>query len=102
MTTDAVISRELKSLQDELSTSNRERRSPSANRVSASDRVAAQVSQPEDTAEEPQLQRELHELVNTITEFVEEAEENISAHPTASVASALVVGILIGRLLGRR
>jgi ElaB/YqjD/DUF883 family membrane-anchored ribosome-binding protein len=101
VTTDAVISRELKSLQDELSTSNRERRSPSADQVPASDRAAAKASQPEDTAEEPQLQRELHELVNTITEFVEEAEENISAHPTASVVGALVVGILIGRLLGR-
>jgi ElaB/YqjD/DUF883 family membrane-anchored ribosome-binding protein len=37
-----------------------------------------------------------------ITEFVEEAEQNVSEHPTASVVGALVVGILIGRLLGRR
>ena len=31
-----------------------------------------------------------------------EAEKGISAHPTQSVAGALLVGILIGRLLGRR
>jgi len=34
--------------------------------------------------------------------FFDQADKNIAAHPTASVLGALVVGILIGRLLGRR
>jgi ElaB/YqjD/DUF883 family membrane-anchored ribosome-binding protein len=35
------------------------------------------------------------------TSFFDEAEKNIAAHPTESVVGALLVGILIGRLLGR-
>ena len=37
-----------------------------------------------------------------VTDPFEEAEKNIAAHPVQSVLSTLVVGILIGRLLGRR
>ena len=101
MTADAVLSRELKSLQEELSASHRERLSP-ADRTSASGATAARAGQPEDTAEEQQLRVELREFVKVITEFVEEAEKKVSENPTASVIGAMVVGILIGRLLGRR
>ena len=101
MTADAVLSRELKSLQEELSASHRERLSP-ADRTSTSGATAARASQPENTAEEQQLRAELREFVNVITESVEEAEKKVSENPTASVVGAMVVGILIGRLLGRR
>ena len=47
------------------------------------------------------LHEELRELDNEIKEFVDDAEKNVSAHPTASVIGAMVLGILIGRLLGR-
>jgi len=101
VTADAVLSRELKSLQEELSAAQRERLSP-ADRTSASGGAAARAGQPENTAEEQQLRAELREFVNVITEFVEEAEKKVSENPTASVIGAMVVGILIGRLLGRR
>ena len=101
MTADAVLSRELKSLQEEFSASHRERLSP-ADHSSASGGTAIRAGQPEDAAEEQQLRAELREFVNVITEFVEEAEKKVSANPTASVIGAMIVGILIGRLLGRR
>ena len=44
----------------------------------------------------------LRDLVNEATAFLEEAERTVSAHPAQSVVGALLVGILIGRLLGRR
>ena len=102
MTADAVLSRELKALHEELSTSRRERPSPPADHTSVSEDKAARTGQLEDSAEEEQLKSDLREFVKAITEFVDEAEKNVSAHPTASVVGALVVGILIGRLLGRR
>jgi len=43
----------------------------------------------------------LRELTSEATRFFDEAEKGISAHPTQSVVGALLVGILIGRLLGR-
>jgi ElaB/YqjD/DUF883 family membrane-anchored ribosome-binding protein len=45
---------------------------------------------------------EFREFLDEATKFFDEAEKNVSAHPAASMVGALVVGILIGRLLGRR
>jgi hypothetical protein len=39
---------------------------------------------------------------DAVTEFFEEAEKNVSAHPAAHVIGGVGVGILIGRLPGRR
>jgi ElaB/YqjD/DUF883 family membrane-anchored ribosome-binding protein len=102
MAADAVVSRELKSLQEELSASQREHPSSSADPVSVSAGTAAQTSQLEDTADEKQLHGSVGKFIEAITEFFEEAEKNVSAHPTAHVIGGIVVGILIGRLLGRR
>jgi len=99
---DPVLSRELKSLHEELSAPRRERPSPTADDVPAGEKTAVPANQPEDAAEEQQQRNELREFVNTITEFFKEAEDDASAHPTASVIGAMVLGILIGRLLGRR
>jgi len=101
VTADAVLSRELKSLQEEISDSNKELSAP-ADRTAASGGTAAPAGQAEGAPEEQQLHGQLREFVNEITEFVENAEKNVSAHPTTSVIGAMVVGILIGRLLGRR
>jgi ElaB/YqjD/DUF883 family membrane-anchored ribosome-binding protein len=60
------------------------------------------TSQLEDTAEEQQLHGTVGKFIEAITEFFEEAEKNVSAHPTAHVIGGVVVGILIGRLVGRR
>jgi ElaB/YqjD/DUF883 family membrane-anchored ribosome-binding protein len=99
MASDQVVSRELKSLQEELSAAQRER----------SVAPAASPTQPSAAAEESpvgedkrELRDQLGELANAVTGFLEEAEKDIAAHPAQSVIGALVVGILIGRLLGRR
>lgn len=99
MSADVVVSRELKSLQDELSAAQRERSvAPSV----------APMPQPgaaepfKESAEDHELRDHLRELSNEVTSFFEDAEKGISAHPTQSVVSALLIGILIGRLLGRR
>ena len=103
MATDAVVSRELKSLQEELSTSQRERVSPIPSpAAAASGTTATPPPPPIEAAEERELREQLRELVNEVTTFFEEAEKNIAAHPTQSVVGALLVGVLIGRLLGRR
>jgi len=103
MATDAVVSRELKSLHEELSTSQRERvssiPSPAAG---GSGTTATPPHPPIEAAEERELRDQLRELVNEVTTFFAEAEKNISTHPTQSVVGAMLVGILIGRLLGRR
>ena len=94
MGAESEIAQELKSLQNELSASGKER-------------TAATVTPPrpapvDESAEQSELRDQLHDLAREVTHYFEEAENSISAHPAESVVSALVVGILIGRLLGRR
>ena len=96
MTADVVVSRELKSLQDELSAAQRARL---ATPPAPSSSLAEPVNE---TADEHQLRDHLRELTDEVTGFFEEAEKSVSAHPAQSVVGALLVGILIGRLLGRR
>lgn len=103
MATDAVVSRELKSLQEELAASQREHISPIPPAAAAADgATATPPPPPQEAAEERELREQLRELVNEVTTFFEETERNIAAHPTQSVVGALLVGVLIGRLLGRR
>ena len=97
MAADVVVSRELKSLQDELSAAQRERSAAPATPAPPSPAEPVKES-----ADERELRDQLRELVNEVTNFFGEAEKNISAHPTQSVIGAMLVGILIGRLLGRR
>lgn len=99
MPADPMLSRELKSLQEELSTSQRERLPPPVEHPAA---TAAPPGPPKDAAEEQHLRDEVRAFVDEVTQFFEETEKNIAAHPTASVIGAMVVGILIGRMLGRR
>jgi len=98
MASDVVVSRELKSLQDELSAVQRAR-SAAAAPPAAAPRAAAPVAE---SADERELRDQLRELAGEATSFFEDVEKNISTHPTQSVIGALLVGILIGRLLGRR
>jgi ElaB/YqjD/DUF883 family membrane-anchored ribosome-binding protein len=99
---DAEVSHEPQPLQEELSASQREHPSSPADPVAASAGTAPQAGQPEETADEQQLHGTVGELIEAITEFFEEAEKNVSAHPAAHMIGGIVVGILIGRLLGRR
>src|SRR5271167_551883 len=108
MAADPVLSRELRSLQDEIAASQRARASSPPDHPTLSDakgRVDAAsvpVSQPTETAEEEELRGQFREFLDEATEFFAEAEKNVSEHPAASMVGALVVGMLIGRLLGRR
>lgn len=99
MTADAVISGELNSLQEELAASKQKRLATPA--VPPSQEATARVDQPEVAAEQDQQRGQLHDLVEVMKEFVGEAEKNLAAHPAANVVGAMVLGILIGRLLGR-
>jgi hypothetical protein len=107
--TDKILMRELRSLQDELSTSQRERlekrAAPSAPDTGTPATAASSPPAPSPAdvvVEEQEHQVELNDLIEEIKEFFETAEKNIAAHPTASVVAALLLGILIGRTLGGR
>ncbi|MGD9884161.1 MAG: hypothetical protein AB7F22_18230 [Reyranella sp.] len=99
MATDVVLSSELKSLQDELAATRRERTAavvpPSAAPVAPAEPAA-------ESAEDRELRDQLTQLIDEAGSFIEEAERTIAANPVRSVLGALVVGIVIGRLLGRR
>jgi ElaB/YqjD/DUF883 family membrane-anchored ribosome-binding protein len=102
MVADSEASREPQSLPEGLSASQREHPSSPADPVSASAATAPQTNRPEDTADKQQLHGTAGKFIEAITEFFEEAEKNVSAHPAAHVIGGIVVGILIGRLVGRR
>ncbi|TIV87759.1 MAG: hypothetical protein E5V93_02205 [Mesorhizobium sp.] len=102
MSTDAVISRELKSLQEAVALLQQQRAAAAA----LTDNVATgaepvHTAEDDHTAEGEEWHADLRALADEVTGFFEEAEKNISQHPTSSVVGALLVGILIGRLLGR-
>jgi hypothetical protein len=105
---DPIVTRELKALQDDVSTSQRRRRSrrearPAPNAgVASPEPIPAKPQNEADPADAQKLGDELRELLHEASGFFEEAEKNVAAHPAASVLSALVVGILIGRLTARR
>jgi ElaB/YqjD/DUF883 family membrane-anchored ribosome-binding protein len=100
MTADALVSRELKSLQQELSASRKDRAAPAAAAAGAAPSSAQETVR--ETADEGELRDQLGQFARELTSLFNEAEMGISAHPTQSVVGALLVGILIGRLLGRR
>ena len=113
MPPDPVLSRELKSLHEELATAQRQRPVQSADRpaestvgtgtgVGAAVIGAAHTGRPEDPPAEQELRSQLRDLVEEITGFVDEAEKNISAHPAMSIVAAMLLGIVIGSLLARR
>jgi len=100
---DPELSRELMLLRKEFEASQRQRLSPPTlppDQTAVADAAAATAA-PKATADEQYLGDQLREFVNEIKQFFEQAEENIAAHPVEGVVGALIVGVLIGRLLGR-
>ena len=103
MATDVLVSRELRSLQDELSAAKTQRAADTARSATTSAPTAPPTAaEPAEPSDEAELQSQMRQFAHELTELFGDAEKGISAHPTQSVAGALLVGILIGRLLGRR
>lgn len=99
MATDVVLSNELKSLQDELAATRRERSATATPPTT----VEATPPQPvAESADEGELRDLLAQFIDEAGTFIGDAEKTIAANPARSVLGALVVGIVIGRLLGRR
>lgn len=101
MNGDVVASRELKSLQEELSATERERSAAASVPPTTPRPGSVEPGEPPEESQR-ELWDQLRDLTGEVTNFFEEAEKSISAHPTQSIVSALLVGIFIGRLLGRR
>jgi ElaB/YqjD/DUF883 family membrane-anchored ribosome-binding protein len=99
MATDVVVSSELKSLQDELAAARRERSISAAPAPTVRAESAEPAGEP---ADDHELRDLLTEFIDEARTFIDEAEKTVSAHPARSVLGALIVGLLIGRLLGRR
>jgi ElaB/YqjD/DUF883 family membrane-anchored ribosome-binding protein len=99
MAADVLVAKELKSLQDELSVSQKQRATASAV-ANAAPTTAPEPAK--ETPDERELGDQLRQFASELTGLFDEAEKGISAHPTQSVAGALLIGILIGRLLARR
>jgi ElaB/YqjD/DUF883 family membrane-anchored ribosome-binding protein len=98
MRTDSLISHELKTLKDELSASQKKRAvSPVAG--AAPQNMVGPASAPS-TANG--LHDQVRQFADELKGLFDRADNGISAHPTQSVVGAMLVGILIGRLLGRR
>lgn len=59
--------------------------------------------EPDATAEGlgTEIGKEIAELNGLVHRMLEEAEESIARHPVATVAGALALGIVIGRLTAR-
>lgn len=101
MASDQVLSRELKSMQEELAAVQRDRKAMADTAVQTPC-SAEPISETEESGKEQgELRDQLGELADTVMAFLEDTEKDISAHPAESVAIALVAGILIGWLLGR-
>ncbi len=58
----------------------------------------AAESEPEPTDE---ITTVIQELQNELSAATEDIEEAVAAHPIAALASALLLGIVIGHVLGR-
>jgi len=95
MAADDSVSQDLKALHEESSTSQKERAATTSAAAGAAPVHAGSIADAELTDQLGQFADELKGLFGG-------AEKSISAHPTQNVVGALLVGILIGRLLGRR
>jgi hypothetical protein len=96
VTSDAILRHELDSLHERLRGLSRKRRSQTPDRPAPNG-----ADRHEKTKEAHGLHAEIMEFIKLIANFADEAKESASAHPSASTLGAMIVGILIGRLLGR-
>ena len=102
MSGDTLLLRELKALREELSTSRRARSTPAAGGSPAENNSSDVPIEAIEAAKDPQLEGQLREVLEAVKEFGQTVEENATSHPAATAVGALIIGILIGRLMGRR
>jgi ElaB/YqjD/DUF883 family membrane-anchored ribosome-binding protein len=62
---------------------------------------APAASVPDDTSLQQSLQHQIDELNRMVKSMLDEAETTVSDHPVATVAGALALGIVVGRLTAR-
>ena len=100
MAADVLVSRELKSLQDELSAAKTQRAANTERSAATSAPIAPPAAaEPPERSDEVELQGQMRQFAHELTELFGEAEKGISAHPAQSVAGALLVGILIWKAM---
>ena len=105
MASKSAMLEELQSLREGLSTARRARKSkgapsPVAAEPAPTGSVAAAA--PDGAADSEKLHDQIGELMNEAARFLEEREKDIGAHPVAIAIGGIVVGMIIGRMLGRR
>ena len=72
---------------------------PAAGRRQEAGPPAAAGGQPDRSLE---LEKLIRELQDKLTDAADDAERIVAAHPFAVAAAALLLGIVIGRMMGRR
>jgi hypothetical protein len=107
MPADPVLSSELTALREELARSREQRDRPAPpSRDTAPNRAPrepeAAAPTPNASAEDQRVSAWLEAFTDEITGFFGQAEETVSEHPAESIVAALLLGIVIGCLLGRR
>ena len=60
-----------------------------------------EAAEPSEASGSGELGAQLAELNTLVRQMLDEAEETITEHPVATVAAALALGIVIGRLTAR-
>lgn len=97
MAIDATLTDELQALKEELAAGRGER--PAAEHAEQTEAEPPPAGEPD---EDRHIVEQLQDLIATFKDYIEEAEHNIAEHPAASVVGALLLGILIGRHIGKR
>ena len=98
MAIDATLTDELQALKEELA-AGRGERPPRPNSAEQTEAEPPPAGEPD---EDRHIVEQLQDLIATFKDYIEEAEHNIAEHPAASVVGALLLGILIGRHIGKR
>ncbi len=101
MTADSELSRELAALHDELSAARREQPSSPGDRQQAGGTNEA-PRQAQGSGANGQTAEQIQDFIDTVKEFIEDAEHNVSEHPAAGVIGAFLLGIIVGRLIWKR
>jgi hypothetical protein len=74
---------------------------PARDRHHGADAATAMGDQP-DQAGALEIEKLIRELQDKLSDAADDVEEIVTAHPIAVVASAFLLGIAIGRMMGRR